>query len=133
MERKFYDRQKELNILKKKFDNLNKGEFGVIYGRRRTGKSELLRQFYSKLNNSEKLFITITSSNKNDFMNSLSKIIKENFKEEVKINKWSDFFDYLIEKNKSKKILLIIDEFQRINNFAKDFYFSLQDYWDSKD
>ncbi|GEM_PF-3389073 len=23
MERKFYDRQKELNILKKKFDNLN--------------------------------------------------------------------------------------------------------------
>ena len=132
MERKFYDRQKELNILKKKFDNLNKGEFGVIYGRRRTGKSELLRQFYSKLNKSEKLFITITSSNKNDFMNSLSKIIKENFKEEVKINKWSDFFDYLIEKNKSKKILLIIDEFQRINNFAKDFYFSLQDYWDSK-
>ncbi len=45
MERKFYDRQKELNILKKKFDNLNKGEFGVIYGRRRTGKSELLSNF----------------------------------------------------------------------------------------
>lgn len=29
MERKFYDRQKELNTLKKKFDNLSKGYFLV--------------------------------------------------------------------------------------------------------
>jgi len=132
MERKFYDRQKEINILKKKFENISKGEFGVVYGRRRTGKSELLRQFYFKLHNQKKLFVTIISSNKKDFMESLSEKIKGTFDEEVKINKWSDFFEYLNQKTKTQKILLIIDEFQRINNFAKDFYFSLQDYWDSK-
>ncbi len=132
MERKFYDRQKEINVLKNKFDNMTRGEFGVIYGRRRTGKSELLRQFYNKVTIPEKIIITVTSSNKNDFMKALSNKIKENFDEEVKINKWDDFFDYLFEKSKIKKILLIIDEFQRINNFSRDFYFSLQDYWDSK-
>jgi len=106
MERKFYDRQKELNILRKKFDNLSRGEFGVVYGRRRTGKSELLRQLYSKIKNSEKLFITITSSNKKDFMDSLSEKIRENFKEEVKINKWSDFLIIFGKKPKQKKFFL---------------------------
>jgi len=131
--KKFYDRRQELRLLRNKFNNLNRGEFGVVYGRRRTGKSELLRQFYSKITSSqEKLFITVTSSSRNDFMGTISNKIKECFGEVVKINGWSDFFDYLLEKSKSKKVLLIIDEFQRINNFAQDFYFSLQDYWDSK-
>jgi AAA+ ATPase superfamily predicted ATPase len=121
-----------MNLLKRKFEILEKGEFGVVYGRRRTGKSELLRQFYSKVKNQEKLFLTVTSVNRNDFMQLLSDKIKESFGDIVKINQWADFFDYLLNRPESKKKLLIIDEFQRINNFAKDFFFSLQEYWDSK-
>src|SRR3989344_267946 len=130
-DRIFYDRKSELNLLKRKFENLNKSEFWVIYGRRRTGKSELLRQFYNKVQSKDKLFITITCASRNEFMQLISDKIKPSFGDIVKIDKWSDFFDYLSNKSESKK-LLIIDEFQRIDNFAKDFYFSLQDYWDSK-
>ncbi len=131
-ERIFYNRKNELNLLKRKFDNLSKGEFGVVYGRRRTGKSELLKQFYLRVQNQDKLFITVTSANRNDLMQQISDKIKDSFGDTVKINKWADFFDYLISRSEVKKKLLIIDEFQRINNFAKDFYFALQDYWDSK-
>src|SRR3989338_7065262 len=116
--RPFYDRKEELNLLKRKFDNLSKAEFGVVYGRRRTGKSELLRRFYSMPQHQDKLFVTVTSSNRNDFMQLLSDKIKESFGDTVKINKWADFFDYLINRPRAKKKLLIIDEFQRINNFA---------------
>lgn len=41
---KFYDRCNELQFLRDKFENMKKGEFGVLYGRRRMGKSELLRR-----------------------------------------------------------------------------------------
>ncbi len=129
--RQFYNRKSEQELLKRKFDTLNRSEFGVIYGRRRTGKSELLRQFYTKVQSREKLFITITCASRTELMQLLSDKILDTFGDVVKIHKWPDFFDYLLNKPESKK-LLIIDEFQRIDNFAKDFYFSLQEYWDAK-
>ena len=40
----FLGRKKEINILEMKY-NSNKKEFGVIYGRRRIGKSSILTNF----------------------------------------------------------------------------------------
>jgi len=131
MEKEFYDRFEELDLLRSKFDNLEKGEFGVLYGRRRVGKSELLRKFASKIKKN-KMFLTITSQSKAELKKALSIKIEECFGEVVKISEWSDFFDYLIEKTGEQKFLLILDEFQRVDDFAKDFIYSLQDYWDSK-
>ncbi len=130
----FYDRKEQKKLLNDKFINLRTGEFGVIYGRRRTGKSELLRQFHNKIKDQDKLFITVTSSTKTEFSRQLSTKIQESFNETVIINNWNDFFDYLINRqnNNNNKTILIIDEFQRLNNFAKDFFFTLQEYWDSK-
>jgi len=132
MERRFYDRQNEMKELKTKFDSISKGEFGVIYGRRRTGKSELLRQFYGNVTNTDKIFLTITSTNRNDLKAVLGESIKKSTGEEVKIERWDDFFDFILERSESKRVLIILDEFQRLNNFAKDFYFSLQEAWDAK-
>jgi len=127
--KEFYDRYIELNFLKEKYDNLQKAEFGVLYGRRRMGKSELLKKFIRKIKKN-KIYVTIVDSNKKDLMNTLSKKIEETFKETIKIDNWSDFFDFIAEKSKEEKILLIIDEFQRVDSFAKDFIYSLQNYWD---
>ena len=55
---KFYDRCDELKFLKDKFENLKRGEFGVLYGRRRIGKSELLRKFISKVKE-KKIYINV--------------------------------------------------------------------------
>jgi AAA+ ATPase superfamily predicted ATPase len=40
----FINRQRELSLLKQRFDSI-RAEFMVIYGRRRIGKSELIDQF----------------------------------------------------------------------------------------
>lgn len=129
-EKKFYDRYFELKFLREKYENLRKGEFGIIYGRRRMGKSELLRKFVKKVK-TKKMYINVIDSNKKSLMNTLSIKINESYKETLKINEWKDFFDYLVEKTKSESLVLIIDEFQRIYEFSKDFVFHLQEYWDS--
>ncbi|MBS3135990.1 ATP-binding protein, partial [Candidatus Woesearchaeota archaeon] len=43
--RTFYDRKQEIKLLKEEFDNLQSGKMFVVYGRRRVGKTELIRQF----------------------------------------------------------------------------------------
>ena len=130
MEKEFYDRFEELDLLRSKFEKLDKGEFGVLYGRRRVGKSELLRKFANKAK-CKKMFLTITAQSKVELKREFSKKIEECFGEIVKISAWSDFFDYIVEKTKNQKFLLILDEFQRVDYFAKDFIYSLQEYWDS--
>ena len=130
MEKRFYNRVQELEFLRSKFINLKKGEFGVLYGRRRVGKSELLRKFFGKVKEN-KIYINVVYDNKRDFMNALSIKIEETFKESVKISKWEDFFSYVSQKSADEKILLVIDEFQRVNYFAKDFIFNLQESWDN--
>jgi AAA+ ATPase superfamily predicted ATPase len=45
----FLGRKKEINILEMKY-NSNKKEFGVIYGRRRIGKSSILTNFLKDKN-----------------------------------------------------------------------------------
>lgn len=129
-EKKFYDRCAELKFLRDKYENLQKGEFGVIYGRRRMGKSELLRKFLKKVK-TRKIYLNVIDSNKKGLMNTLSAKINETYKETLKINEWKDFFDYLAEKTKSESLVFVIDEFQRIYDFSKDFVFHLQEYWDS--
>lgn len=125
--KEFYDRYNELDFLKVKYDNLQKAEFGVLYGRRRMGKSELLKKFIRKIK-SNKIYVNVIDTSKRDFMNTLSQKIEETFKETVKINEWSNFFEFIAEKAKDEKVLFIIDEFQRLESFAKDFIFALQDY-----
>jgi len=125
----FFDRFDELDLLRDKFENLRKGEFGVLYGRRRVGKSELLRKFSRKVK-CNKIFLTITFQSKAELKRALSKKIEECFGDIVKISEWKDFFDYIAEKSKNEKFLFILDEFQEIDKFSKDFILSLKQYWE---
>jgi len=130
MIRTFYDRYSELKFLKEKYDNLNQGEFGVLYGRRRMGKSELLRKFIKKIK-SKKIYINVIDSSKKKFMETLTKKIEETYGETFKITDWREFFEYIAEKTKEESLVFVIDEFQRINTFSKDFIFALQEYWET--
>jgi len=61
-----------------------------------------------------------------------SNAIEMTFKEIIAIKDWNDLFDYLDKKSGVKKLVIVIDEFQRIATFSKDFIYSLQDNWDRK-
>jgi AAA+ ATPase superfamily predicted ATPase len=104
----FIDRERELKALEEKYKS-DKPEFFVIYGRRRVGKTELIKNFCKN-----KLHIYYLCTREND-MAQLEKITRRVagfFNERPPIiSGWEDFFAYLAERVKAKRTILVIDEF----------------------
>ncbi len=129
-EREFYDRKKELELLKDKYATLKSGEMIVIYGRRRVGKTELIRQFIKTVEN--KLYFYVDLIGKQGILNSLSNSIQEQLKETLRFAEFDDFLNYVKNKAERGKFVLVIDEFQRFLDIAPDFITKLQHFWDSE-
>ncbi|MBI1970965.1 AAA family ATPase, partial [Candidatus Woesearchaeota archaeon] len=128
--RAFYDRKQELKLLKDEFANLQTGKMFVVYGRRRVGKTELIRQFIKPLSNN-KLYFYVDLVEKQGILDSLSKTVQEQLGETRKFTDFSDFLNLIYEKSESD-FALIIDEFQRFLEVAPQFITELQNYWDQK-
>src|SRR3989344_5676746 len=136
MEKKeFYDRKTELALLRDKYnqiDETNKGVMITIYGRRRVGKTELIKNFLNGVKKSDKLYFYVGLSQREVIFNNLTETIREQTGEIVRIEKAEDFFVYLINKSKKDKFILVLDEFQRFLDVAPEVITSLQNYWDSE-
>ncbi len=130
-ERKFYDRKQELEMLKEKYANLKSGEMIIIYGRRRVGKTELIKQFLETIPNN-KLYFYVDLTGKQGILNSLFNTIQEQLKEDFRFSEFNEFFDYIDSKAEKERFILVIDEFQRFLGTTPDFITKLQNYWDSK-
>ena len=130
-EREFYDRKQELEMLKEKYTNLKSGEMVVIYGRRRVGKTELIRQFIKTIPE-DKLYFYVDLIGKQGILDSLSNSIQEQIKETIKFSDFEDFLKYIETKAEKDKFIVVIDEFQRFLDTAPQFITKLQNYWDSK-
>ena len=72
MKYRFVDRDKELKFLKEKY-NSNSSEFIIIYGRRRVGKTELIKQ--SIANSSLKTLYLLGELQKEDQLSSIYSMI----------------------------------------------------------
>jgi len=132
MEKKeFYDRKDELSLLKEKYANLKYGEMIAIYGRRRVGKTELIKNFLKNVEK-DKLYFYVGLSQREVIFNNLTETIREQTGDVVKIERAEDFFKYLIGKSKHGKFVLVLDEFQRFLDVAPEVITSLQNYWDSE-
>jgi len=128
--RAFYDRKEELELLKSKFSSLESGEMLVIYGRRRVGKTELIRQFIKTIHEN-KLYFYVDLVEKQGILDSLSKTVQEQLGETRKFTDFSDFLDYTASKA-DNPFVLVIDEFQRFLEVAPQFITQLQNHWDQK-
>ncbi|MBI2106108.1 AAA family ATPase [Candidatus Woesearchaeota archaeon] len=128
--RAFYNRKKELEILNDKFVNLRSGEMLVIYGRRRVGKTELIRQFI-KLVPENKLYFYVDLVEKQGILDSISKTVQEQLGEARRFEDFNDFLGFIATKS-NEKFILVIDEFQRFLEVAPHFITQLQNYWDQK-
>lgn len=129
--REFYDRKQELVLLKEKYNNLKTGEMIAIYGRRRVGKTELIRQFMNTIPEN-KFYFYVDLIERQGLLESISNSIQEQFKETVKFSDFNDFLGYMEKRAEKEKVLLVIDEFQRFLEVAPDFITKLQNYWDSR-
>ena len=125
----FKDRGSELVLLNELY---SKGEpkLVVMYGRRRVGKTELLRQF---LMQHKGLYLLGRQESDMKQLKRISLQVAEFFNDEfLKINpfsSWDAFCSYLAEK---PRMPIVIDEFPYIVQSEKSITSILQDYWDNK-
>lgn len=129
----FYNRKEELATLKEKhaaIETSGKGAMLAIYGRRRVGKTELIKKLIKEYKE-QKLYFYVDLAERRVILNSLSKAIKEQLNEDIIFEDFEDFFSYLIKKLDKSMFILVIDEFQRFLDVAPEFITSLQKHWDN--
>ncbi len=131
MPKDFYDREDELADLNKRLESLKTGEFISIYGRRRVGKTELMKQFLETAQ-SKKLYFYVDLMERPGLIESMASEITKQLGDAVRFEKWDDFFDYIIQKSSKEKLILVIDEFQRFLEISPEFITKMQRYWDEK-
>ena len=129
---KFYNREKELELLSSiKERSATEAQMTVVVGRRRIGKTSLLKKAFENEETALYLFVT----KKNEIL------ICEEFKEEIErklqvktyglIAHFKDLFQYLMELSETRNFTLIIDEFQEFYSVNPSVYSEMQNIWDS--
>lgn len=108
MNLKFIDRYEELSFLKERY--AKKGfEFFVIYGRRRFGKTELIKQF---IKDKPHIFLLCDKSGTENNIHRLKIKISEYLNEPpIETNNLEEIFSYLIKKTQDKHLVIVFDEF----------------------
>lgn len=105
----FIARQKELGQLKD-LQQSDHFEFLIMYGRRRVGKTTLLKEFAKTCK-----VIFFSAQEKNDYLNlvDFSKLILSyfNLSKLSPFDNWEDAFSFLKDRCSQEKVTLIIDEF----------------------
>ena len=121
----FVNREKELAMLR---EEMHKGRASliVIYGRRRVGKTELVKKIIKK----DTIYIYIPNQSKESLYSFLAEALYQQNKDpmliDFKFKNLNQFFEYL--KNKGYKEI-ILDEFQRLER-EKGSLSILQHHWD---
>ncbi len=129
---KFYNREKELELLSSiRERSATDAQMTFVVGRRRIGKTSLLKKAFENEDTTLYLFVT----KKNEIL------ICEEFNEEIEhklqlktfglIVHFKDLFQYLMELSVTRNFTLIIDEFQEFYSVNPSVYSEMQNIWDS--
>lgn len=118
---KFVNREIEMKTLQKEYGREN--PFVVIYGRRRTGKTTLIKEF---IKDKKAFYFFADKQNEKVQIERMKREIayffQDSFLEKVEINSWETIFRYLAEKTSSgEKFVLVIDEFQYLTMVNSEF------------
>lgn len=121
----FIGRENELNALNKLY-NSNKFEFTVIYGRRRIGKTALISEFAK---DKDTIFFTGVETNARQNLDNFSRCIMEYNTGIAAGSSFSSFqsaLEYVFELAKTKRIVLVIDEYPYVARASKSLASTLQ-------
>ena len=129
---KFINRKNEMKTLEKEFTR--EYSFTVIYGRRRTGKTTLIKEF---IKTKESFYFFADKQNEmiqiERFKKQLAIYFNDDLLDKIEIKDWDTLFSYLISKlPKDEKFVLIIDEFQYLCMVNKNFSSIFQRIYDEK-
>ncbi len=125
----FIDRERELNALEK-FCGKKESQFIVIYGKRRIGKTELIKQFIKKIPH---IYFLAQKINEYENLKILSRKTGEFFNDDILIRKgfenWQWVFEYL-KTHLKQRTVLVIDEFPYLAETNKGISSIFQHGWD---
>ncbi|MFC6723417.1 ATP-binding protein [Halobium palmae] len=104
----FYDRVEERDALASAFESPG-SDLSVVYGRRRVGKTELLKEFCA---DQPHIYFLAAQEAENRQREKFTDQVAAHFDERVpRIDGWDEVFDYLGEKLRTEEMVVVIDEF----------------------
>lgn len=130
--KRFINRKKELLALQKEYIR-DEASFVVIYGRRRVGKTSLIKEFCK---DKKKIMFLATEENENENKNAFQERVAEelgnNLLKEAQITRWEPVFEVIAQAcdNYDERLILVIDEFQYLGKANPAFPSILMRIWD---
>lgn len=121
----FIGRQQELNTLNKLY-NSGKFEFAVIYGRRRVGKTALISEFSKE---KDTIFFTGVETNEKQNLDNFSRCIMEydtGIAAGLSFSSFQAALEYVFELAKTKRLVLVLDEYPYVARASKSLASTLQ-------
>jgi len=131
----FVNRYDELSLLEEEWGRPG-GRFIVVHGRRRIGKTRLIKEFTK---NKTGIFYVAGDSNSkiqlNEFKDAAATFFRDDFLRSIDISSWKMMFDYLekVISTKEERIYLWMDEFSYLLKNDKTIVSSLQIFIDHKE
>jgi AAA+ ATPase superfamily predicted ATPase len=126
----FVNRVSELDLLEKRFAS-RKAEFFVLYGRRRVGKTELLAHFCE---GRRSIFFVADLGSEISLRTALSSAVNTTLFGPNQINAvystWEDLFQALAQAAKTKRLVVVLDEFPYLVTAYPPLATILQRVWD---
>ncbi len=135
---KFYNRETELEKLEK-LHSLSQGNafLTVMTGRRRVGKTELIKHFITNRIDAESrkdcIYIFVDIKQSKILLGEISEKFKNSLSSDVFVPdfaSWDELFRFIFILAKKKQFTIIFDEFQNFKFIDKGIFSTLQKYWD---
>lgn len=128
----FIGRKHELKTLEEMYHS-SKAEFFVLYGRRRVGKTELLKQFSQ---GKPAIYYMATQTEGQDNLNQFTErcraFLADSLTEGVSFQTIENLLIYLASQAKDEKLIVVLDEFQYWVNADRSIPSLIQRFWDEK-
>lgn len=127
---KFYNREKELKTLRKLEEaSKDSSKMAVLMGRRRIGKTTLLRKAYPHC-----LYFFIARKSEKLLCEEFIHLIEDHLDHKIlgNFDRFPPLFEYLMEHSRSQPMTLVVDEFQEFFSINPSVYSEVQKIWDEK-
>ena len=127
---KFYDREKEIARIQeiKEMAYTDHSRLTVLTGRRRIGKTALIRQ---ALQSETLAYRFVSRKSEADLCKGFCTEIELQLSLFVpKMDRFMDVFRFMMEQGKNQRYTVVIDEFQEFININNSIYSDIQNYWD---
>ena len=135
----FTGRDKELELLGNKY-NSKKSELLIVYGRRRVGKTVLIKTFLNNKKKNSISFEAVESEHSNvqiiNLANEIISFLNDKYIDKSSFKSWDSVFSYLTDKilsNKKRKnkFVLFFDEFQWMASSRNRLVSIVKYFWDN--